>query len=313
MSITLSEGQEIQRDFSLSCECSGTTWHLHGFDEVPEEYNVCTYPATAKLVKLADVEYSMPDGLLIWYEENGEWFFYMKGWTTCTLEYLTPDKMYYVGVTTASVWVIPQGSPDYLSMSKQELHAYLSDGSVARDWWSLSYDSRKQLGINIIQWWSVPLGSVPYGTKSNTKPNWDPYTDPHSNDFVVLCRGDAGIRYCIMCGELDCPNDLWYFIAGFQPGQGEWYKQEYSTPFHLPVYVANKSGVGENHTICALQIGENEADFSNWIFFQYGNADIKPGNWQMPYGATLKVEEMATIDSLGQLATWVRTLASWII
>jgi len=63
-------------------------------------------------VTLADVEWSMPSGLLIWYYGGPTqgWRFYKKGWGTVNmLETLTPGEGYIGILPTAGVWEIPQG------------------------------------------------------------------------------------------------------------------------------------------------------------------------------------------------------------
>jgi hypothetical protein len=98
---------------SFSCMESGAViWNMpNGIDKDPAAINVCVYPSTAAPVKLKDVDYSMPDNLLIWYLVPGttdDWLFYIKGWESCTLEYLTPGETYTCIVSTACTWEIPQ-------------------------------------------------------------------------------------------------------------------------------------------------------------------------------------------------------------
>ena len=89
------------------------TWDLPwGLDADPASVNIWTYPGDAVGVTLADVEWSMPPGLLIWHYGGPTegWRFYKKGWGTVnTLEALIPGKGYIGIVPTVSVWEIPQG------------------------------------------------------------------------------------------------------------------------------------------------------------------------------------------------------------
>ena len=89
------------------------TWDLTwGLDADPASVNIWTYPGDAMAVTLADVEWSMPPGLLIWHYGGPTegWRFYKKGWGAVnTLETLMPGKGYIAIVATASVWEIPQG------------------------------------------------------------------------------------------------------------------------------------------------------------------------------------------------------------
>jgi hypothetical protein len=89
------------------------TWNLRwGLDADPASVNIYTYPGDAVALTLADVEWSMPSGLLIWYYGGPTegWRFYKKGWGAVnTLEMLTPGEGYIGIAPTAGVWEIPQG------------------------------------------------------------------------------------------------------------------------------------------------------------------------------------------------------------
>lgn len=85
-------------------------WDLpYGLDEDPAAVNICLYPIHAVEVTLADIEHSIPDGLLIWGYGPDGWQYYKKGWGAYnTLEKLIPGEGYTVIVPTACVWEIPQ-------------------------------------------------------------------------------------------------------------------------------------------------------------------------------------------------------------
>jgi len=87
------------------------TWNLlWGLDEDPTAINIYTYNGVA--VTLADVDATMPDGLMIWYYGGpgvGN-LFYKQGWGAYnTLTTLAHDAGVIGLVPTASVWDIPQG------------------------------------------------------------------------------------------------------------------------------------------------------------------------------------------------------------
>ena len=88
------------------------TWTLpYGLDADPAAVNIWTYPSYGVEVTLADVDATMPDGLLIWYYGGPTvgWQFYKKGWgATNTLTSLVATEAYIGIVPTATVWHIPQ-------------------------------------------------------------------------------------------------------------------------------------------------------------------------------------------------------------
>jgi hypothetical protein len=100
-------------DFITGLPGSMVTWDLRwGLDADPASVNIYTYPGDAVAVTLADVEWSMPAGLLVWYYGGPTegWRFYKKGWGAVnTLATLTPGRGYIGIVPSASIWEIPQG------------------------------------------------------------------------------------------------------------------------------------------------------------------------------------------------------------
>jgi hypothetical protein len=52
--------------------------------------------------------------------------------------------------------------------------------------------------------------------------------------------------------------------------------------FYMVSLINNSRGLG--HAVYAEFLGGNMQTFSNWKFYLFGNLDIKPGDWQMPYG-----------------------------
>ena len=105
--------QRVSVSLQINVPGSTVTWNLPwGLDADPASVNIYTYPGDAVAVTLADVEWSMPAGLLIWHYGGATegWRFYKNGWgASNTLETLIADKGYIGIVPTASVWEIPQG------------------------------------------------------------------------------------------------------------------------------------------------------------------------------------------------------------
>ncbi len=189
----------------------------------------------------------------------------------------------------------------YLLMSKDELYPYLIDGSVARNWWAMSYADRRQLGLKIIQWWSYPLGAL------NTIAIGDPgcVGNIHTQGSAA-CLQNALIRYCIFSGKVACPSDeyYWYWL------DNNWHcacatcmRSNFSLPICLALTLSRWNEERNNwdfvHFITAMQVGESSSDFDSWIFFQYATNDIKPGDWQMGTPGKVLVKRVESISCLG--------------
>jgi len=245
---------------------------------------------------------------VFWLDETtGEWKYYISGFTQNTLLTLKPDQYYWVVVSAPCELIIPQytpSEPDYLSMSKDELFHYLTSGAVARDWWNLSYQDRRELAVKIIELWTCTIGRTPFLSRgdpnSQSPPDWNPFLDPHpSLQWLCHCGESTGIRYCLLCGDIPCPLDIYYF----RDSDEKWYCEYCSDAFHLPVFRGIAILVESNfvHFFPAMQIGEDMTDFNSWVFFQYETADIKPGDWQMPHGATVRVCKPKAFTEIGTL------------
>jgi len=158
---------------------------------------------------------------------------------------------------------------------KQTLHDnWLITKKLSKIWWLLTDDERNNTAGFIIR-------------------NWLFFSIPYHREGLPDCRGGTGDwkrTYCV-------GNAV---IRLLRFGSGEGYYDDIShcywstdkvtehcywiESFDLPVFLANvhTHGTGFGHAVCAFQIRKDQKDFNSWRFFQYGNDNIKPGNWQMP-------------------------------
>jgi len=62
------------------------------------------------------------------------------------------------------------------------------------------------------------------------------------------------------------------------------------TNYNLPVYVVIVSSSNFGHAINAVLIGDNPLNFSDWRFFEPQNdSNVKPGDWDMPFGCDVAI------------------------
>lgn len=174
--------------------------------------------------------------------------------------------------------------PDYLEMERDELYAYLISKSISRDWWSLPESERRELASRIINWWSVPFGTIITVGEGDL----DCVGNIHTIKQVGHnpCSYNADIRCCLFSGNLQgiaCPSNKYYLL------RNEWHcyrVNDFGLPTFSSVTLAQWNETRQNwdwaHSIVAIQVGENKLDFYSWLFFQYTATDIKPGDYQMP-------------------------------
>lgn len=195
----------------------------------------------------------------------------------------------YAVKETAIPPTIPAPEVDYLLMSREELYSHLINDNVANDWWSLSYNDRRQLGLNIIQWWSVDLEPILFQARSlkdGDFPWWNPYDlDWHSltsRNYIEVdgyrmtligIEQKIAIRYAIFTDNSEAPENYYYYGYNKETGAHQWFPWHPEHCFSLSTLVA-LSGEWMN----ALQIGEDLQDLSNYILFSSDFEEILPGH-----------------------------------
>lgn len=197
----------------------------------------------------------------------------------------------------------PPPPTDYLLMGKDELYSCLIDGSVSQDWWSLSYDDRRQLGLKIINWWSVEWFEVPdaFAFGEPGCAGGPPYTPWEEGRLLYPPPGGgmehmSGLRYCLFTDHSIAPTNIYFWWSGRVEGIAEhWHCYNPGVSFSLPTAVA----IGSADYLNCLQIGEDVSQLASWIFFGIDLNDIKPGGWRWkPVGWKIGICEVVGIHPL---------------
>jgi len=195
---------------------------------------------------------------------------------------------------TLDIQLIPK--LDLLNCSKEELYSLLINRYVSNKWWLLDDDTRKQLALKIIKWWSVPLGKIVREKHQVGEKWWE--GNP-------MCAGNAAIRYAIFAdSSIARPNEYYQYYYS-----NEWRELVNEQCFYLPVALGrvykgtiNSMGVSTYsscHAIAALQVNPNLKQFNSWVFFQYTNPDIRPGDWQIPIHGKVSLTTPIDISVVG--------------
>jgi len=71
--------------------------------------------------------------------------------------------------------------------------------------------------------------------------------------------------------------------------------------FDLDFYLGlvKNASQGLSHAICAEFLGGNKDELSSWKFYQFANLDIRPGDWQMPYGTGTEATKVTIYEITG--------------
>lgn len=179
--------------------------------------------------------------------------------------------------------------------SGRQLYAYLQEGVVADVWWDLSEHHRERIAGMVIRYWGLDVATSYkwYCEDVNGILQWRERGADCSVNAVVRVAAIGSQNVCT-CGEYYYADDSWNDFCGLS--------------FGLPCYIAHVDTIG--HALAAIQVGDNFNDFDSWIFFQYRDANIRVGNWQMPRGSTVEIFEVTSPLHCGGYMDY-ETLVSW--
>jgi len=185
-------------------------------------------------------------------------------------------------------------SSDTIICDYDTLSDFSKKGDLLDVWWLLNKTERKNISISLIQ-------------GANNEYSIGGIVPQICNDGLPLCAGinpvncggtecgtNAGLRY-VLFNEFDNVGiDTCYFI-GFDNTTRCFYIS-FENKIKLPCnYVSvDASETLFGHKICAIQIGEDVTDITNWLFFQYNESNIVLGTWQIPYGTYITILDRYT-------------------
>jgi hypothetical protein len=160
------------------------------------------------------------------------------------------------------------------------LEPQLESGSIGAQWWHLSDADRQQIATLAI---------------ANTEPN---IAFAYIRTGKQNCEGGEGSWSSAQCGA-NAIVRYWKFGEDTPDGYNAYWSYDKieehcyvpEKPYNLPCFrvVAAKTDFG--HEMAALQIGEDPSTLDSWRIFQYGEYNIKPGGWQMPYGCHIEISK----------------------
>mgnify|MGYP001084000849 CR=1 FL=1 len=93
------------------------------------------------------------------------------------------------------------------------------------------------------------------------------------------CSANAVLRYMTFSNG----NDYYEYLDNYYWSlDKESYTCYYQYNFNLPVYIVTAASIKWIHALTAFQVGIHQENWDSWIFFQYDDSDIHPGEWQLP-------------------------------
>ncbi len=157
--------------------------------------------------------------------------------------------------------------------SSHIMNSFGEDGTLKDIWSNLTIDERRNIGISLFNY----LNSDVFHTSTINTICGDANCSAPMALPNGMCGPNAIIRV-LRLGTSDKMMDWCHYING----TGNIVSYYYPNSYGLPVYAARVEGTNSAHSIVALQIGDDFSDFNSWLFSQYSNPNIIPGDSQMP-------------------------------
>lgn len=174
-------------------------------------------------------------------------------------------------------------SGGHVVCTREVLKSRLEDKTISRLWWLLTEQERRSIAEHAAM--DTFPRAIPYKRKGN--PN---------------CRGGVG-----EWGEATCvPNSIIRCLKIFgNPAPSEsdadqCYWKDYSgdencffqnDPYNLPCHTVSCLSDDRSfcHALAAIQVNLDTSSLNSWCIFQYTKFDLKPGDYQLPYGSTISI------------------------
>jgi hypothetical protein len=132
------------------------------------------------------------------------------------------------------------------------------------------------------------------------------------------CLPNVVIRYARTRKCLEHLQDLagCYWMEKIRCPEHCYIEGTFDLDFYMVSLINNSQCFG--HAVCAEFLGGNRDEFSSWKFYQFDNLDIRPGDWQMPYGTEteatkVKIYEITGIFNCGLPNHDIVPLATFLI
>ena len=170
------------------------------------------------------------------------------------------------------------------------LRARLENHDVSRFWWFLTELERRSIAEMAIK--NTLFFHIGY--KCTGRPACEGCDGEWSE---ATCLYDTVVKYPIFSEYRSDDSDMCYWKKTLDDVE---HCVKTNVSYGLPCNVVFCSPVF-GHVLLAIQVVNNIESLDNWIVFQYGSFDIKPGHWQMPTGQVAEIWDVYNISNCGHL------------
>ena len=152
------------------------------------------------------------------------------------------------------------------------LHTRLISHDVSRFWWFLTESERRSIAEMAIR--NTINKLIGYYRKGEDGV-WETLAAP--------CTYNAIIRHL----KFGTPNGWDDCYWKYEENSTEVFRYVSAQYYGLPTVHVNIA----SHVMCGIQVINSISDINNWVIFQYGSSNIKPGDPQLPYGTHVIIQD----------------------
>lgn len=176
------------------------------------------------------------------------------------------------------------------------LKTRLEDQTVSRLWWMFTETERRSIAEHAIKNTLFFRIGCKCGGLSNCLGSDGEWS-------IATCLYDVIVKYPLFAECEQVGTDACYWknaMANAKDDENcDGYHDEFcvrsTRTYGLPCNVVFCSPIF-GHVLMAIQVVEGTESLDNWVIFQYGDYDIKPGHWQMPIGQVAKIWRIKSIS-----------------
>ena len=166
------------------------------------------------------------------------------------------------------------------------LHTRLINHDVSRFWWFLTESDRRSIAEMVIRnvlFFNIKNRRIGTSNCGGGTGTWED----------AVCTDDALIRYfkftstsVVTRDDIGIDESYWK-----HPITDNEHCYVPDNCLGLPGHTIQCAhfATGFFHAMCGIHVRQTTDDLNSWVIFQYTDIDIKPGDWQMPKGSTVRV------------------------
>jgi hypothetical protein len=158
------------------------------------------------------------------------------------------------------------------------LKTRLEDHTVSGLWWDLTQDERRSIAVTATK-----------NTLCFRIYSWRPGQPDCIGGEGEWRNADCGINSVVRIWKFGTDSPDGYHAYWQDPATSIEYCYVPDIKYNLPCYSAGVAQPNWGHEIATIQIGEDVSDINSWIFFQYHEFDIRPGEYQFPVPSHLSI------------------------